>query len=405
MSCRVGRSILKQRVTVCFQTKTWGEGAGWFAQQLALGIAQAGCNVIYVAPQAVPAERDPHHDNLKRSVSNREQQSGSKPTRILSSLKRVFDGYLGCLSARRVTKTFLFSIPDPLGFFIPLQAVLALSGARQFVVVHDALPHSWVGLKQPPLLQYFALKTSYRMATHLIATTSDCRNDLVARFDIRPERIAVLPHGAFDLGQGSELPGHGNVLIFGSLRRNKRILESIKAVQLCRSRGFPARLTIAGGLDRGDPGYWADCQAQIDQAPEGIHTELGFVRDERIPELIADSDVALLPYQEFSSASGVAILMATSQRPVIATDSGGIRDLFDMGMPGVRLLRDASVADIADAIEQVLRRPIDQLRIDTAIARSTLLSALSWETIGEGYARLMFPDTDYGVEIQSRGNV
>jgi len=377
---------------ICFQTKAWGEGAGWFAQELAAGMAKAGAEIIYVAPYAVPAEREPRNPHITRSVSHRERQSGSKIARVFSSLKRVLDGYTGCLKARARTRNYLFSIPDPLPFFIPLQLALASLEARQFLIVHDAVPHTWVGREKLPRWQRLGLWISYRLATHLIATTSDCRDVLHARFDVPLQRISVLPHGAFDLGTPSDLPGTGNLLIFGSLRRNKRVLESIQAVQLSRQRGARVTLTIAGVPDRADPAYWQQCQAQIAAAPDGITTEIGFIPDERIPELIAQCDAVLLPYRDFSSASGVAILMASSQRPLIATSTGGIRDLFELGMSGIPLAENADVEAIADAIGAFFGRPISEWNAEAAASRDILLRELSWATIGQRYIEIMRPD-------------
>ncbi|MDZ4069425.1 MAG: glycosyltransferase, partial [Tabrizicola sp.] len=221
---------------LCFQTKTWGEGAGWFAQELALGLAEAGARVVYIAPPALPAQRDPRHDNLSRVMTHREAQSGPKPLRVLSSVRRVLGGYAACIRARTATGVYLFSIPDPLVFFLPLLVLLRASGARVFSVVHDPVPHSWPGGVAPSSLKRAVLGVSYRLTTHLIATTGDCRRDLIDRFGVDPSRVSILPHGAFDLGTATDLPGDGELLVFGTLRRNKRVLEAIEAVQLCRRR-------------------------------------------------------------------------------------------------------------------------------------------------------------------------
>jgi len=377
---------------ICFQTKAWGEGAGWFAQELAQGLAEAGARVSYVAPKAIPAHREPAHQNLSRVITSRERQAGPRALRVVSSIRRVLDGYSSCLGARFATDVYLFSIPDPLAFFLPLQLLLRGSGARHFTIVHDAVPHAWAGGVAPSQLHRLVLALSYRLATQLIATTSDCRDDLVTRFGIKPDKVSVLPHGAFDLGAPTELPGEGQLLIFGSLRRNKRLLEAIKAVQLCRRNGQSIRLLIAGAPDRSDPGYWQQCSAQIDAAPDGIRTEIGFVPDDRIPELIAGADAVLLPYRDFSSASGVAILMATSQRPLIATATGGIKDLFAMGMAGIPLAEGADVDAIADAIRRFTAQSPQAWREKAAAARINLLHALSWKTIGERYIQAINSD-------------
>ncbi|GAA0553914.1 glycosyltransferase involved in cell wall biosynthesis [Rhizomicrobium palustre] len=370
---------------ICFQTKTWGEGTGWFAQELASALAENGADVIYVAPKAVPAERDPKHPRVTRYVSRRELGNGPLLPRVLSSLARVRDGIFGCLSARLQTNTYLFSIPDPMPFFLPLQAMLRLLGARVYLIVHDATPHAWAGRARPPFWGRLALILSYRLSSHLIATTRDCRDEMIYRYNLSPARISVLPHGLFALGAPRDLPGNGNLLVFGSLRRNKQVLESIRAVQACRAQGLKVTLTIAGAPDRADPSYWADCQAEIARAPDGIACDIGFVPDDALEDLIAQSDAVLLPYRGFSSASGVAILMALSQRPLIASATGGIRDLFDTGMTGIALSADAGAEDIAAAISQFCAKPPAIWQQEAQKARAILLKALSWHEIAKGY--------------------
>ncbi|WP_297513818.1 glycosyltransferase family 4 protein [uncultured Caulobacter sp.] len=374
---------------VCFQTKAWGEGAGWFAQELALGIAEAGAEVVFVAPPAVPADREPVHPNLQRIFIHRELQAGGKLKRIASSLRRVFDGARQALIWRRKVDVHLFSIPDPLIFFLPLQILLRLLGARHVVVVHDARPHAWAKKGWADGLHYLAIKLSYSLANSLVATTSTNKADLIETFGIDPADIDVLPHGVFDLGEQTSAPGNGKLLVFGALRRNKRILETIKAFQICRAKGMPIRLVIAGGPDRADKEYWADCIKQIEHAPESIDMEIGFVSDARVSELIADCDVALLPYERFSSASGVAILLATSQRPLIATATGGIGDLFELGLSGIPLSEQADVDDIVAAIEVFFSKPVDIWRQEASRARERLLKELSWKEIGIGYLKVL----------------
>ena len=225
------RNIGPDHGIVCFYTKTWGEGAGWFAQNLVQALAQTGMVVTFVAPAAVPQAREPKHPNIARITTRRESGAGNKVAGVLSSLGRVLDGVSACIRQRSVSPNYIFSIPDPLVFFLLLQIVLKLTAANQVLIVHDALPHSWSLPRGLRVIQYAALWLSYRLASRLVTTTSDGKSDLVHHFGISDEAIDVIPHGPLELGSPSPLPGNGIFLIFGALRRNKQILECIKAVQ------------------------------------------------------------------------------------------------------------------------------------------------------------------------------
>lgn len=377
--------------TLCIQTKSGVGGSGWFAQELAQAVAEGGTKVIYVAPAAVPSAREPRAVGLTRIVVPAERP-GAPIVRFSSSLRRVFCGYAGALRARRRTRHYLFSIPDPLVFFLPLQILLRLTGARIGLVVHDVLPHAWTLPPSLQFLQRWALILSYRLANWLAPTTGSGRDDLRRVFGIADANIVVIPHGAYLLPDPGPPPGTCSLLLFGGLRRNKGILEAIEAVQQCQAKGLDVRLRIAGAPDRLDLEYWERCLQQIASAPEGISQEIGFVPDDRVRQLMAGTDAVLLPYRDFNSQSGVAVLSVSCARPVIASSVGGIADLFDLGMAGLRLSTSPSAAEIATAISMFASVDSSEWYARASQSRELVNSKIEWSNVAQRYIRAAFSE-------------
>lgn len=370
-------------------TKGWRSGAAWVAQMIAQAIAEQGATIAYVAPLAHPAEREPHHPNLLRLTTPRELVGRhGRLARARASLSRVAVGLWHVLRLRAATRVFLFSIPEPLVFTLPLFALLRLSGARVLLVVHDAQPHAWSLPARLRRVERWAHAASYRLADSLVALTPTVREALIRDFGIPPGKIAVIPHGPFSLGKATPLPGRQRILLFGSLRRNKNVREVIEGVLLARSRGLNVTLTLAGAPLKLEPGYWDECLAAVARDPQAFDMRPGFLPDEALPGLIAEVDAFVLAYRDFNSQSGVGILAAMAGRPVIGTRSGGLGELFDIGMAGEIVSEPVTAETVADALQAFLARPVSewQERADEAVKR--ISAHLDWHRIADAYIAL-----------------
>ncbi|KFL27076.1 hypothetical protein JP74_09190 [Devosia sp. 17-2-E-8] len=371
---------------ICLSTKTWRSGAAWFNQQLVASLAEAGASVAYIAPLALPEDREPNQPNVERHIVPRELTDGPKLRRRIASLRRITTGLYLTLMQRWSTRTFILSIPEPLLFTLPLLILLRLSGARILLVVHDAKPHAWslpIWLRS---LEWLALWLLYRLATDLVCLTRATAEALTQHFSVRGQKLTIIPHGAFRLGPAAPLPGNGNLLAFGSIRRNKGIREVIEAVLKCRAAGRNLRLTIAGEVT--DKAYWRECQSLVARRPEAFDLRLGFVPDEDVPNLLAKSDAVVLAYTDFASQSGVAVLAALAGRPVIATRSGGLDELFERGMAGETIACPIP-DDIAAAFIRFYDRPIAEWSAHAEVARVRIESTLDWASIAGQYLRLI----------------
>lgn len=376
---------------IAVYTKTWHSGgAGLFAQELVQALCGLGRTVIFIAPEAENARFEAFHTVLRRIRTPREATGGSRVQRVFASIWRVLNGALGVFRARAMTRTFIVTIPDPLIFSLPILLILKATGAHIIYVVHDPVPHSWRLPRWARRIEQGSYGLAYRLSRALVVLSEPGAQALKTAYPRRSDQIHVIEHGQFRM----EYPvapagGSGNILLFGTLRRNKGIMEAIEAVILARATGAPVSLTIAGAPDPTEPDYWQACEHLALRHPEAVHLDIGYVSDDRLRDLIMASDAFLLPYRDFFSQSGVAILALSNARPVIASRSGGLTSFMEHGAPVTTVELPAGPEEIAAALHHFCAVPIAHWNALASTYQDRLAKRLSWPVIGQKYLDLV----------------
>jgi glycogen(starch) synthase len=369
---------------------TYGKSAaGRFPQEMALAIAESGLEVTVISPHAEP-EFEKQHANIHRLflLDVPDSHSG-KLARIKSLLQRTLTSFWMLAKARTRSRIFLITFIGQISAGLLHILWLRLLGAQIFFVIHDATPHAW---RYRPSLRWIERGMqvwSYRLAQQLVTLTEAARQELIDDYGIAPDRISIIPHGAYIPPRTVTISGNGQVLLFGMLRRNKRIAEAIEAFQRFEQRFPRLKLLIAGDPHRDDLDYWAACAEKLTSAPANISVELGFIEEERLHEIIAQSDAVLLAYEEFNSQSGAAVLSAFSERVIIGTKVGGLDELASLGLEMVEIERPVSAETIANALERFATIPPEDLRAMATRSKDQLAAALDWNTIGRQYRVLI----------------
>ncbi|MGN3975256.1 glycosyltransferase family 4 protein [Tsuneonella sp. SYSU-LHT278] len=376
---------------LCVFTRAWlSSGAGLFAQELVAGMGDVGAEVTFVAPRAESARFEIPRAGIARMRPPRERRdNGPRLVRIIWSLARVVGGLAALLLARARHRIFVVTIPDPLIFSVPILALLRITGARIIFVAHDPVPHAW---RLPKMFRWLELKmheSCYRLAEAVVVLSEPGREKILETFPKIKTRITVIEHGVFPLGEPTPIPGAGRLLVFGALRRNKGIRESIEATVAAAASGTPVTLVIAGEPHNEEPGYWRACEALARAHPEVIDLRIGYVPDEALERLIAECDAFLLPYSEFFSQSGVALLAASNARPLIASPVGGIGALMAEGMPASTIELPVSAESVRQAIEDFFRTSPESWRKYASNYRAETLARRAWPAIARSYCELV----------------
>ncbi|MCD6089535.1 glycosyltransferase family 4 protein, partial [Candidatus Bathyarchaeota archaeon] len=139
------------------------------------------------------------------------------------------------------------------------------------------------------------------------------------------------------------------ILYVGRLSYRKGLQVLVRAMPFILKEIPNAHLIIAG------KGYMDSFIRMLIKSLnlEGNVTMLGFIPDEKLPELYASSRLFVMP-SLYCESFGVTLLEAmASGRPVIASNVGGIPEVVKDGVTGL-LFRRGDAEDLADKIIMVL---------------------------------------------------
>jgi glycosyltransferase involved in cell wall biosynthesis len=162
--------------------------------------------------------------------------------------------------------------------------------------------------------------------------------------------------------------------------RDKGVLEFIEAARLLRSVLPHARFQLLGPIDEGNRS--AVGHAEIDGwVREGLVEYLGSAEDVR-PFIAASTAVVLPSYREGLPRS---LLEASAmERPLIAADVPGCRDIVDEGVNGY-LCRVRDAASLADAMRRLAQMPAEQRLAMAQAARRKVQERFSEELVVGAY--------------------
>lgn len=228
-----------------------------------------------------------------------------------------------------------------------LAARLQRSGIKIVFICHNVIEHH--GKRWTRLISRMVLAHGSR---HLVHSAED-RNELSAL--LPGATIAVHPIPVFeDFPSPSKSPvrrAPTELLFFGFVRPYKGLDVLLEALTLLKERDF--RLTVAGEFWAG--ATWAarfveqhDLEGKVEFVPR-------YVSESEAAEFFARADAVVLPYRTATN-SGVVALAYHYDKPVIASDVGGLPDVVEHGATGL-LVKPGSPTDLAEALKVVMTGP------------------------------------------------
>ncbi|MBY7818075.1 glycosyltransferase family 4 protein [Vibrio fluvialis] len=129
----------------------------------------------------------------------------------------------------------------------------------------------------------------------------------------------------------SSPPNNGSILFAARLLQDKGLGCLVEAQKLLKQRGCDFSLNVAGIIDNDVSS--AIPLSQIEAwAKNGDINWLGNVKD--MPNLISQNDVVCLPTTYGEGVPRILIEAASCQRPIIATDVPGCREIISHGVNG-----------------------------------------------------------------------
>jgi starch synthase len=318
-----------------------GFDAGEYGVQLCSALADHA-EVLLVAPRD---RAEPHASKLDPRVRT-----------MLFDLPRMREPHLQAPAMAKTMRAIARFRPDVVHLqhsHFYFSALSPLFKRWPFVVtVHDPVHH--VGDSESQKTPQRLVHYSYRRADQLITHADQLKNVMVDDLHLPADRITVIPHIAQSTGSPVDgvVEDPRMVLFFGRIWEYKGLEYLIKAEPLISERIPDVRIVIAG---RGED---LDRYRAMMVHPERFVVDNGYIADEQVARYFQESAVSVLPYID-ASQSGVIPVSYSFERPVIATNVGGLPAMVDDGVTGFLVPpRDADA--IAKAVVTVLED--DELR-------------------------------------------
>ncbi len=213
--------------------------------------------------------------------------------------------------------------------------------------IHDARQH--LGDNESGNTPQWIMDFGFRRAQHVIVHGRSLIETVVGQLGFAPSHVHLIPHVA--LGELEQTPpirdDRQSILFFGRIWEYKGLEYLVRAAPQVHAEFPDAKFIIAG---RGE-----DLQRyrQLIRRPDAFEIHNDWISDAQRSELFANCSMVVLPYIE-ASQSGVIPLAYAFDKPVIATDIGGLPDMVDHGQTGLLVPpRDADA--LARAICHLLR--------------------------------------------------
>jgi glycosyltransferase involved in cell wall biosynthesis len=244
-------------------------------------------------------------------------------------------------------------------------------------------------------LNRLTLRIQYRMAEHIFVHAETMKQELLADFGVRGERVSVIPFGINNTLPNTGLStrdakrklgidaGRKTLLFFGNIAPYKGLDLLIAALAGISKRGEDYQLVIAGRPKGCEP-YWRQVREQIEQASlsRQVIERIIYIPDEDVEIYFKAADVLLLPYNHVFQ-SGVLFLGYSFGLPVIATDVGCMKDEIAEGKTGF-VCRAKDAEDLGRVIEKYFSSALYQnLEARRPEIQAYANERYSWTTVGE----------------------
>jgi glycosyltransferase involved in cell wall biosynthesis len=249
--------------------------------------------------------------------------------------------------------------------------------------------HLAIPLKRQPL----APRVYTWMADRVVTTGEAGRRLLLEQADVVPDRVTVVPTGVdvthFDPGRVDGLaarralgllPEAPVIGIVAVLRLHKGHIPLLRAMATPSLADRKVQLLIAGSGPMGD--YLRDLAGSL-----GIASRVHFLgHREDVPEILAASDVVVLPSTRDEGVPQTILQAFALERPVVASDVAGIRQVVRDGETGLLVYPEDPDA-LAKCIVRLLDTPALGRALGTA-GRALVCAEHSVERMADAMERV-----------------
>lgn len=302
---------------------------------------------------------------------------------------RTWAARVSCLGLLLARRPDIVHLQWPLNLSDEYQFIRLLKLLRFRVVytAHNLLPHDSDSARERR-----ACERIYRAVDRVVVHGERNRAELMAEFGIEGRKIAVIPHGAYEMFSEDGgiaksvarrklgIPEDSRVvLFFGAIRRYKGLEHLLDAFERIQQEVERPLLVIVGQVNTGaeEPDRYARLIGRFPS--DRVRFVDAYVPSEEVAPYFVAADVVALPYVK-TYQSGVVFLAYANGRPVVATDTGALGEAVEAGKSGM-LVPPEDAKSLAAALAAVLNDPDRRERMGH-YAKHLSDTRYSWDRIG-----------------------
>ncbi len=254
---------------------------------------------------------------------------------------------------------------NPIAAFLgtAMPALTRMAGYYTHVTLHHLIEH--VDMKDGGIRHVRMYRLAGTMATRVLLMANSIsvllpayRRTLLEKY--RGENVHFRAHGI--LSGRPEFPDFSRrgdpehrILAIGHWGTYKRLELLLDAWQQVRDAVPRSRLVIGGADHPMTPGYMDSIKAQHSHDPRIEF--VGYVPEERLPDVFGSSSVLVMPYSSATGASGVAHQACEYGVPIVSADIPDFREMGDDEGMAIDFYRLADARDLARRLIGLLQSP------------------------------------------------
>ncbi len=200
-----------------------------------------------------------------------------------------------------------------------------------------------------------ALYAPHLAATSVLVNSRFSRDTIAAALPRAARRAELVFNGVAGPSEAA-LPREDidelRVLYMGRLSPRKGVDDVVSAVSLLTERGQPATVSLLGSVFTGYEWYEQELRERAAELGGDTVRFLGFRPD--VWSVLAEHDVLVVPSRIDEPFGNTAVEGILALRPVIASDTSGLREAAG-GYPTAALVAPHAPTAIADALEDIVR--------------------------------------------------
>jgi glycosyltransferase involved in cell wall biosynthesis len=270
-------------------------------------------------------------------IVNRTSNKGYNISNLILSIKLFWK--LFKLNSDIIHVTFFYKYQDFLLYFFRKKTLLT---------VHDPFPHSG----EVSLERKLYSKISYKLLSNFIILNSNQKKNFIDTFKLQKKNVFVNSLGIYDyllmyVNQNSikYVTSKSYILFFGRISPYKGIENLMKAMSDLEDK-FPETKLIVAGNGK----YYFDVEKYKEKS--NIEIRNRYIPNEELAALVENSLFVVCPYTD-ATQSGVIMTSFAFQKPVIATNVGGLSEYVEHLETGV-LISPQNVDELKNWISILL---------------------------------------------------